>query len=327
MAIIIGWSRKMLSALKFVQGAVAKKDFVAALTHFHIANGKVVGYNGSLALCGPIDLDLEVTPKAVPFVRAIQACKETISMHVTENGRLSVKSGKFKAFIDCIAEPYPGIAPEGAEIKLDGSFLKAIKILSPFIAEDASRPWARGILFRGPSAYATNNVVIVEHWLGFNFPVEVNVPKSAVTELLRIDEEPERLQVTDTSITFHFSGGRWLRTQTYDLNWPDIAKVLNRDSNPVDIPPGFFTALEDLTYFVGESGAILFKEDGAMTTSSTEGVGATVAVEPFGAVGIYNIDQLKLLVGVAERADFTQSPAMFFGDHVRGAIVGMRTIA
>ena len=315
----------MLQALRFVQGAVAKKDFVAALTHFRIEGGKVIGYNGALALCGPIDLDLEITPRAVPFIRAIQACKdETITMHVTNTGRLSVKSGNFKAFIDCIAEPYPIIAPEGIEVKLDGEFLKTIKTLAPFIAEDASRPWARGILFRGPSAYATNNVVIVEHWLGFNFPVEVNVPKSAVTELLRIDEEPERLQVSENNITFHFSGGRWLRTQTYDLNWPDVAKILDRESNSCDIPPGFFTALEDLTHFVGEAGGILFQADGAMTTSSTEGEGASVAVEPFGATGIYNIEQLKRLIDVAERADFSISPAMFFGDRLRGAIVGMR---
>ena len=314
----------MLDALRFVQGAVARKDFVPALQHFRIENGKVIGYNGMLGLCGPIDLDLAVTPKAVPFIRAIQACKDTITMHITDSKRLSVKSGKFKAFIDCITEDYPTITPEGTDIKLTGEFLKTLKILSPFIAEDASRPWARGILFRGPSAYATNNVVIVEHWLGFNFPVEVNIPKAAIVELLRIGEEPERLQVTDNSITFHFSGDRWLRTQTYDLSWPDVGRILDRPSAPVDIPVGFFTALEDLTHFVNEFGAVLFQEDGSMTTSSTEGNGASVAVERFGAVGVYNLDQLKLLVGVAERADFSLTPAVFFGDRLRGAIIGMR---
>ena len=314
----------MLKALKFVQGAVAKKDFVPTLAHFRIADGKIKGYNGQLALCGPIDLDLTVTPKAVPFVRAIQACQDTISMAMTAGGRLSVKSGRFKANIECIEEAYPEIAPEGQDIKLGGEFLRAVKILSPFIAEDASRPWARGILFRGPSAFATNNVVIVEHWLGFEFPVTVNVPKSAIAELIRINEEPERLQVAANSLTFHFSGDRWMRTQLYDLTWPDIGKVLNRDSNPVNVPETFFEALADLTHFVGEHEAVMFKQDGSITTSSTEGVGACVAVDPIGATGVYNLHQLKLLTGVAETVDFTGSPAMFFGDRLRGAIVGMR---
>ena len=316
----------MLSSLKFVQGATARKDFVPVLAHFRIANGKIKGYNGQLGLCCPIDLDLTITPKAVPFVRAIQACQDTISMHVTANGRLSVKSGRFKAFIDCIDEAFPEIEPEGKEIILNGKFLDAVKTLSPFIAEDASRPWARGILFRGQSAYATNNVVIVEQWLGFDFPVEVNVPKSAIVELLRINEEPERLQVTDNSITFHFSGDRWLRTQTYDLNWPDVSKVLDRPCEPVDCPEGLFEALADLTHFVGENNAVLFKEDGSITTSSSDGQGAAVSVSPFGAVGIYNLDQLKLLAPVAKRVCFSTSPAMFIGEGLRGAIIGMRVV-
>jgi hypothetical protein len=32
----------MLDALKFVKGAVAKKDFVPELTHFRITGGRVV---------------------------------------------------------------------------------------------------------------------------------------------------------------------------------------------------------------------------------------------------------------------------------------------
>jgi len=314
----------VLGALKFVQGAIAKKDFVPALAHFRIEDGKVKGYNGQMGLCGPIALDLAVTPKAVPFVRAIEACRDTIAMHLTANGRLSVKSGKFKAFVECIDQPYPDVTPEGEVIAMTGEFLKTLKILSPFIAEDASRPWARGILFRGQSAYATNNVVIVEHWLGFDFPVTVNVPKAAIVELIRINEEPTSIQVSGTSITFHFTGDRWLRTQTFELDWPDVSRVLDRPSNPVDVPAEFFESLDDLTHFVGEHEAVIFNADGSIATSSTEGQGASVSVDPFGAIGIYNLAQLKRLAGVVNRLDFTSSPGMFFGDRLRGAIIGMR---
>lgn len=319
----------MLSSLKFVQGAVAKKDFVPALAHFRIQDGLVKGFNGSLALCGPIDLDLSVTPKALPFIKAIQACQDTIALHVTDSGRLSIKSGRFKAFVDCIQEEFPDIQPEGDTIPLDGGLLKVLKKLSPFIAEDASRPWARGILFRGQSAYATNNVVIIEHWLGYTFPVEINVPKSAVAELLRINEEPESMQVTSNSVTFHFSNRRWLRSQTYSLDWPDISKVLDREAAPGEYPETLFTSIHDcLIPFLEEDGGIYFKEDGSITTSYAEGVGAAVQFEPFGAAGKYNAEQFMLLEGVAERIDLSSYPApsMFYGDKVRGAIVGMRSV-
>jgi DNA polymerase III sliding clamp (beta) subunit (PCNA family) len=319
----------MLNALKFVRGAVAAKDFVPALGHFRIQNGLVKGYNGALALCGPIDLDLSVTPKALPFIKAIQACQDTIALHVTDTGRLSIKSGRFKAFVDCIQEEFPDIQPEGDAIKLDGELLKVLKKLAPFIAEDASRPWARGILFRGQSAYATNNVVIIEHWLGYTFPVEINLPKSAVAELLRINEEPESMQVTANSVTFHFSNRRWLRSQTYSLDWPDIAKVLDREATPGEFPEALFTSIHDcLIPFLEEDGGIYFKDDGSIATSHADGLGASVQFEPFGAKGKYNAEQMMLLDGVAERIDLGSFPApsLFYGDKVRGAIVGMRSV-
>lgn len=315
----------MLEALKFVQGAVAKKDFVQALTHFHISGGFIKGYNGSLALCSPIDLDLEVTPKADPFIKAIATCKDTVQLNMTPAGRLSIKSGSFRAFVDCTDEAYPDIQPEGEVLELDGALLKALEKLNPFIAEDASRQWARGILFRGSSAFATNNVTLVEYWLGYNFPVEVNIPKPAVQELLRIGEEPTKVQVCENSITFHYASGRWLRTQTYSTQWPDVAKILDRDSTQRPFPEGFFEALADLLPFADNLERVYFLGT-RMATTPVEGLGASVDLVGLPEQGIYNIRQLQLLEAVAETIDLSQYPApcLFYGDRVRGAIVGMR---
>lgn len=316
----------MLNALRFVQGAVAKKDFVAALTHFHIQGGTIRGFNGMMGLCCPIDLDLDVCPKAVPFIKAIQTCKDTIAIHVTANGRLSIKSGKFRALIECIQEPFPEVVPEGAPVQLNGELLSILKTLNPFIAEDASRPWARGILLRGNSAFATNNVCLIEHWMSVPFPVEINIPKSAVVELLRIGEEPERLQITENSATFHFSGDRWLRTQTYPTDWPDLTKVLDRPCDPKPVPETLFEAATDLLPFLNEVGQ-LFIAPGSITTSVVEGDGAAVEVPGLEGEGCYHEKQLRLLEGVAKTIDLSTypNPCLFFGDRVRGAIVGMRS--
>jgi hypothetical protein len=315
----------MLDALKFVQGAVAKKDYVQALTHFHIADGFIKGYNGSLALCSPIDLNLEIVPKAQPFIKAIQTCKDTVQLNMTPAGRLSIKSGGFKAFVDCLDEKPMDIAPEGQLVQLDGNLLKALKILNPFIAEDASRPWARGIMFRGPSAFATNNVTLVEYWLGYTFPVEVNIPKPAVQELLRIGEEPISIQLCENSVSFHFEGGRWLRTQTYSTQWPDMGKVLNREGAPVPLPAGFFEALTDLAPFTDELERVFFL-GARMATTPADGLGASTDLEGLPDQGIYHIKQLQLLEGIAHKIDLAQYPApcLFYGDKLRGAIVGMR---
>lgn len=315
----------MLDSLRFVQGAVAKKDFVPALTHFQIKNKFILGFNGMLGLRSPIALDLDVNPRAVQLIKAIQTCKDTIQLNLTSTKRLSVKSGKFKALIDCIEGDYPEIVPEGTEIPMNGDLLAGLKRLAPFIAEDASRPWARGILLRGQSGYATNNIIIVEYWLGYDFPVELNIPRAAVMELLRIGEEPTTLQVAEDSVTFHFPGDRWLRTQTYTTEWPAVHSILDRPSEPIAIPEGMWEAIEDLLPFVDEQGRLYFS-DGAITTGHGEWAGAEVAIPDIKADGCFNATQIQLLRGVAETLDLTgyPGPCAFFGDRLRGAIVGIR---
>ena len=183
----------MLAELKFVQGAVAKKDFLPALTHFRIEDGRVRSFNGTLALSTPIQFDINCTPKAEPFIKAIQNCKETVTMTMTPAGRLGIKSGSFKAFIECVEEENYHAEPEGEEFDIDGeALLKALQAVAPFIGDDASRPWSNGVLLKGQSAYATNNVMLVEYWTGTTFPIVCNVPKVAIREMLRIGEAPLR---------------------------------------------------------------------------------------------------------------------------------------
>lgn len=316
----------MLDALRFVQGAVAKKDFVAALTHFRIKDRTIVGANGNMTLSSPIDLDLDIMPKAGPFIKALQTCQETISLHLTAGGRLSVRSGRFKALIDCIPEGFPDITPRGEFIELPDGILPALKALSNFIAEDASRPWARGILLRGSSAYATNNVVLMEYWLKAPFPVPLNIPRSAVVELLRIGAEPQRLQVCQDSVTFHYEGGQWLNTLLYSTEWPDLGRVFNAQSNAEPIPDGLWEALEDLRPFTNKSNQVYLAPGKVSTGPDGDDASATSEVPGITTAGVFNLDYLLKLKGVAKKIDFTTypKPCLFFGENVRGAIIGMR---
>lgn len=318
----------MLAELKFVQGAVSKKDFIPSLTHFVIEEGTVRGYNGMLGLCSPIPFDIECKPKAESLVRAIASCSETVQLAMTSAGRLSVKSGQFKAFVECLAEEStPHVQPEGEHVAIDGSsLLGSLKVVAPFIGDDASRPWSNGVLLSGQSAFATNNITLVEYWTGFTVPRPLNIPRAAIKELIRIDEGPEAVQLTDTSITFHFTGNRWLRTQLLATKWPDISKILNKESNPVPLDNRLFEALKTLKPFIDKTGRILFRGAGKIATHDDESEGAGYEIEGFNHTGVYQIDMLNLLEATAKSIDWSSypSPSMFFGDRLRGAIVGMR---
>lgn len=197
------------------------------------------------------------------------------------------------------------------------------------IAEDASRPWARSILLRGQFAHATNNVVICQYWLGFDFPFDLGIPHATVNELIAIGEEPESVQFSENSVTFHYTGGRWIRTQTVATEWPDIGRVLDKaDINPMDLPEEFAANLETLRPFVDDLSRCFFV-DGSMATHKEEGEGARVehdelAAGVFPTDACFNINQLRLIAKVATSADFNRQQVLFFGENLRGAISQMR---
>ena len=316
----------ILHALKFVQGAVSKKDFAPELTHFQISQGRVTGFDGKMSLSSPIELDLECCPKAAPFVNAVQACTETAQLAMTATERLSIRSGRFKAFLECLpVDTYPVIEPEGEPVAIDGDLLPALRVLYDISAEDASRPWAAGVLLDGDSAFATNNVILMERWLGYHFPHRVNLPRFAVREMLRIGEEPTGMQLTSTNVTFHYEGDRWLRSQLNSSEWPDVSTLLARTPDPArvaPVPEMLWDALETLKPFVA-SIPQLFIEEGVVNTAREDGASVEVPGMPQCS---FNHRMLCLLQPVAQRIgfDFWPQPVPFFGEKSRGFIAGMR---
>lgn len=316
----------MLAELKFVQGAVGKKEFIPAITHFCIENGTVRAYNGTIALCSPIACDLKVTPKAIPMVHAIARCQDTIRLSMTAGGRLTIASGKFRTHIDCIEETQAHVQPEGIEKPINGdALLTAIKAVLPFVSNDASRPWSTGVLLKGNSAYATNNVCIVEAWVGGEpFPRVVNLPRAAVMEMVRIGQGPTHAQFGENSITFHYKDGRWLRSQLYSTDWPSaVYTLMNVKCNRREIPKELFEGLDSIRPFMNKLQQVFVSQEGLRTHFDIN-EGASYQMDWFEEDKVYSLDMLNLLDGVATHADFSIDPAMFFGDTVRGALLAMR---
>jgi hypothetical protein len=318
----------MLSALKFCAGSVAKKEIVAALTHFAIEGGRVRGFNGTLALSSPIDFNISCKPKAETLIKAIANCEDTIQLALTPAGRLSIKSGVFKAFVDCFNnEETPHVEPEGDRVDFDGeAFFQGIKAVSPFIGADASRLWAQGILFKDKSLFATNNIILVQYWIGVAFPHVVNIPKPAIKEMLRINEPPIYCQIAENSITFHYEGERWLRTQLYNIEWPNLSKILDAPSKQSAFDNDVFKALDVIKPFIDKMGSVYFKE-GNVSTHEQADDGASYAVPSMVNEGRFNHTMLSLLEGSVETIDWSTWPAAccFTGckNRLRGAIIGM----
>lgn len=317
----------MLQELRFVMGAVAKRDLLPAMTHFAIESQTVRSFNGQLALCSPIPFDIDCKPKAEPLYRAIQNCKETVQLSMTPTGKLSLRSGPFKALIECVHDETPHVIPEGVEVSLDGNTLiDALKTIEDFIGDDASRPWCNGVLLKGCSAFATNNVIAVEYWTGIEWPHTVNIPRNAVRELVRIGEAPSFAQMGSNSMTFHYPDGRWLRTQLLSSEWPDILQMLNKafQQSFYPIDEELFEGLAVLKPFTDKLGRI-YMGDGKLRTHASPDEGAEYALASATTPGIYRHEMLTLLAGVAKKINWSNYPKAcpFYNERVRGVIIGL----
>lgn len=327
----------LLDALKFVQGSVAKKELQEGLTHFRIVDGTVRGFNGTISLCSPVPLNIDCTPKAEPMLKAIAACDEAVQMTMLANGKLSIKSGGFKVSVDTLQKPTAHVEPEGTIHEIDGQlFLNGLSRVTPFISNDASRPWSCGVLVKQGSMYATNNASIIQYWFGAVFPVDCVVPRMAIKELLRIKKPPVRIQCTDTSMTFHYEDGCWLRTQLLELKWPNIDKIIERTEKGSDVytlDTELFNCLEKIKPFCERDGRI-YMENGVVRTHYNELDGASAMFRESKSIGVYNIDLIMQLKGLATDWDASRfnekderglsTPIIFYGENLRGVIVGFR---
>ncbi|MDH5573059.1 MAG: hypothetical protein OEY89_14960, partial [Gammaproteobacteria bacterium] len=312
--------------LKFIQGAISTKDFVPSLTHFHIKGGIIQGYNGVIALNSTIPLNINCSPNASNFIKAIDKCTEVVELKLMKS-KLNIKSGSFKANINCLDDEFEHLQPEGTFVSIDGDkLLQAFRTLSPLMGFDASRLWTNGILLKNGGAFATNNVIAARYDIGAIFPFVINIPSIAIKEILRIKEIPVNLQITDRHVTFHYTEGRWLRSSLYVNEWPDLDALIGDSISDPEIGENFYTGLDSIQSFASDINSVYFK-DGTMSTSlNPDESEATYDMQSINFEAVYNVKMLQLLKGIATSMDLSKypNPGTFKGDNVKGVIIGLR---
>lgn len=320
----------IIDSLRFVKAAVAKKEIVEGLSHFSIKDNRVTSHNGVITLSSKINIDLNCNPKADAMLKAISSCNDTVVLKMTAAGRLSVKSGAFKANINC-AEDYNPDMPEGELIPVNGeAYLKAFTEILPFVGTDAfaGRAFTTGILLHDKSMFATNNVIIAQYWLGQQLPHDITIPSIAIRELCKIKEAPTHIQLCKNNITFHFSEERWLKTVLLDAEWPDIWSMLDRPVPMKPVDTTLFDAIESIRAFCDKKSPKVIIESGLMRTHTELEEGASFQISDHSISAVFQPDMLYLLKGIATHIDLSDytKPCLWQGGMLRGAIIGMRLL-
>jgi hypothetical protein len=217
----------LLATLKMVRGAVADRDIVPALTHFLVRDGRIQGSNSRIAIDAPLPAGFESMAVAIPadrFIKAIDLCTSEPTLHV-EDQRLRLRAGAFTVKFPTLSPAdYPHAEPDPDDWQTDEPLLPVLRTLRPFIASDAQQVWPTGVWFDDKSGfgYATNNVTLLRCpcSLTVGTGISINLPLTAIDEMLRFGVEPSAFGVRDNSITFHYPAGQWIKSQLLAVAWP-----------------------------------------------------------------------------------------------------------
>lgn len=321
----------LIAPLRFAAGGVSSKATSPELCHFLIKDGRVTGYDGVLTMSAPIEVGLNLMPRAADMVAAIKAAPENaeIALAKTPAGKLSIKAGKFKAFVNCLPDDYALHVPlpDGIECAGSSELLPAIQAAIPFCADGKGPTWSQGLRFHGPSVFATNSLVLIEKYHGCNIPHEFIIPVAAAKELLKIKDPISKLQISEHSVTFHF-GDKWLRTALVSGKWPDnVEPMFGMPGERLPAPDGFFEACKTLAAVpvADEATPKLYLRDGIISTSPSDDDGSAIEMH-VASSGIYPLEQLLLLEGVATSLAWGTypKPCPFMGEKLRGILLGFQ---
>lgn len=319
----------MLEILNIVKGSVSAKDLVPVLTHFALHEGRICGYDGRVYIDAPYAYAdrHSFTVPAVAFIAAMEVCEGHNSMFSVGNGFLKITSGFFSARLPTgPMENFPVVVPEGKRIKHAGGLLKAFRKLKPFMGEDASRPWASGVLIKGAKAIATNNIVIAEVPITLALK-DCIIPVFAIEELLRLDREPLAYSQTEDSVTFYLPGDIWLRTKLVagdpPVSLPTIVKELSKGAKWTAVPADLKEAVNRVQPFCANKAAPLVMLSSDHVSTESETMAAKVAGFPDLGACAFRCEPLLAVLEIATRIDWTKFPKVpWKGDNIQGAIVG-----
>lgn len=328
-------TNELLEKILFV-GSVLKDQGSVNETHILLSNGYAVAFNGIVASGCSISTNIYAAPNYTLLVAALAKCGEEYSIEPedlieikpifnTYCNKLKITSGKFKAIVPCldpnlinVTHIDPNIAPINDDFKI------ALAATGALASENGQTIHSASILMNGQSLISTENgVLLFEYWHGCNLPTDIAIPKALVAPLTKTTKKLKGFGCSNSTVTFYFEDGSWIRSQIFSEKWPDLGRIINVQSNPFDPPKDLW---EGLTAVEKHSvDGLVYFDNGVLRSHPNNSVGASYEVKGLPKGPIFNIKQLMFIKDYVKQIDFFVQGGkmtMFYGDKCRGAIAG-----
>lgn len=313
----------LIKALDFVSQA-QRKEGMPNQTHCRIGDGWIVAYDGLLTIGHKVDEDLNARPNSTKLTTALKKCKDKFSITQLDEFKLTIKSGRFKATVDCLAydalmiqDPDPQCAVVTPAL-VDG--MRAVVdclVDSP----ESGRAFTGAALLQADSIVGTNGYLMVEFWHGIDLPPDLLIPKKALQAIIKAGKELTGLGFCETSVTFHFADGSFIKTQTYNERYPNYKVVFVDGLNYNKIHPDFFEGVDMISGF-SKMKTCYFK-DGGLSSHSNTNEGAFYEGLDLPDNMAFNIDYLNVAKPYMEQVAFKDNKLSFMGGDVRGCLMGL----
>lgn len=314
----------LIAALKFI--AVAQKKVGATNVQFsHIAHNWVAAFDGVMTVAAPIEEDLQACPHTLQFIDALSKVTDDLAITQLTANTIAVSSGVFRALVPCVAfdeVPIPPPDPQCAVI--DNRIKAAFAAVAGLATDGASDAVHASVLLQAGSAVATNGAALLEAWHGIDFPSSMLIPKAAANAIAKVTRSITGFGYSQSSATFYFEDGSFIKTQLYGETYPNYAAALDVPSlNLWPVPEDFFKGVRAIESF-SPNGNVFF-EDGAVLSKIHKEEASTYCIEGTPERMGFSAKMLLAVEHAFKKAHFetNSNKVVFYGDNVRGVLMGL----
>jgi|SRR5580765_1165213 len=316
----------MIEALKLACQVCESSSALEQHKHVIFLDGTLRVFNGLVSFAAPSDLPTEAkfALNEAKLLVALSACEgeelqisnSNASFLIFKNGPLTVRVRKLDA------EQFYDVAiavPVKKDRTAAGNLHEALKIVAPFVSEDATRPWSMSVMLGKGFAWATNNLSLVR------YPIDVvldgRIPGNAIPLLCTLPAI-DWIHFTDT-LCYIGSGSGVVAVPQSAAEWPDVMRFFA--DKPKKLP-----RLDENLLAAAKTVEKFADRFITLTDASIEGKSATIEseyeIEVKRGKGTYSARLLSLIAAHATHGDFSTYPKpVYFGNAngLQGTAVGL----
>lgn len=330
-------SKKKTAAAKADSGLTRTVQCLALLqkfegrekeTHSALSNGWACAYDDrALCLGIPLVEQLNCFPHTHRLVTALNNCAEPISFHHSDANRLNIKSGPFKASINCLTASDVFIPPpDPISGHIGAALISGFAATVNLVHKPAAvRLIDNHVLIGLNTVLATSGRVLMEFWHGYDLTYRWTVPYDFVELVLRLGKIPNGYGGSEQSFTLYFEDGSWLRTQRQVGEYPSAPlTMLDVPTATVALAPGLFPAAALVSQFSKDGEVYLWGDMVSSGPAFNDTEAATYMVPELNAPKIrVDGEDLAHIAPYAVNVDWQTLPGAvyFIGENCRGAVM------